>query len=231
MEIKKSPKANLEKQKGLSLLMGLVVALAIVYVSLEYRSLTKHDDNIIAKIDIADVDEQLLIEDQKQPEPEPEPEVAKIEVQLPEEFEVVSNEKEVAKVTLISGEEDKKLPPPTVIVPQVSAADEEAEKIFTVVEKNPEFPGGINEMYKYLRENINYPQIAADNGVQGKVHLGFVVERDGSITQIQVIRGVDPELDKEAIRVVKSMPKWKPGQQQGRPVRCRFTLPVTFQLM
>lgn len=112
MEIKKSPKANLEKQKGLSLLMGLVVALAVVFVALEYRSFSKTEDDIVAKVDIADVDEQLLIEDQKQPEPEPEPEQTKIEVQLPEEFKVVENDQEVAKVTLISNDEEKKLPPP-----------------------------------------------------------------------------------------------------------------------
>lgn len=230
MEIKKSPKANLENQKGIALLMGLIVALSVVFVSLEYSSYSSNDDNTISKIDIADVDEQLLIQDQKQPEPEPEPEAPKVEVQLPEEFKVVDNEKEVAKVVLVSNDEGKKLPPPTVVVPD-KGGDEEAEQIFTVVEVQPEFPGGFAALNKYLSQNIVYPQIAADNGVHGKVIVGFVVEKDGSISQIKVLRGVDPELDKEAMRVVKSMPKWKPGQQQGRPVRARFTLPVTFQLM
>lgn len=230
MEIKKSPKANLENQKGIALLMGLIVALSVVFVSLEYSSYSSNDDNTISKIDIADVDEQLLIQDQKQPEPEPEPEAPKVEVQLPEEFKVVDNEKEVAKVVLVSNDEGKKLPPPTVVVPD-KGGDEEAEQIFTVVEVQPEFPGGFAALNKYLSQNIVYPQIAADNGVHGKVIVGFVVEKDGSISQIKVLRGVDPELDKEAMRVVKSMPKWKPGQQQGRAVRARFTLPVTFQLM
>ncbi len=230
MEIKKSPKANLEKQKGLSLLMGLVVALAVVFVALEYRSFSKTEDDIVAKVDIADVDEQLLIEDQKQPEPEPEPEQTKIEVQLPEEFKVVENDQEVAKVTLISNDEEKKLPPPVVVVPTTSHNNEEAEEIFQVVEVSPEYVGGEEARRRFLKDNLVYPPIAEENGVHGKVTLGFVVEKDGSITNLKVLRSVDPELDKEALRVAKLMPKWKPAKQQGRTVRCAFTMTVIFVL-
>ena len=104
---------------------------------------------------------------------------------------------------------------------------EVAQKIFDVVEQQPQFPGNLNQ---YLRDHINYPTIAQENGIQGKVIVQFVVERDGSITQVNVIRGVDPSLDKEAVRVVKRMPKWTPGMQDGKPVRVRFTLPVNFRL-
>ena len=83
---------------------------------------------------------------------------------------------------------------------------------------------------QFLYKNINYPTIAQENGTQGQVVLQFVVERDGSITDIKVVKSVDPYLDKEALRVVKTMPKWKPGKQRGKPVRCRFTLPVRFRL-
>jgi protein TonB len=104
---------------------------------------------------------------------------------------------------------------------------EVAQKIFDVVEQQPQFPGNLNQ---YLRDHINYPTIAQENGIQGKVIVQFVVERDGSITQVNVIRGVDPSLDKEAVRVVKSMPKWTPGRQNGQAVRVKFTLPVNFKL-
>ena len=94
----------------------------------------------------------------------------------------------------------------------------------------PEFPGGQSALMKYLSENIRYPVIAQENGIEGRVICSFVVERDGSITDVQVVRGVDPSLDKEAVRVIQSMPKWKPGKQRGKPVRVRFTLPIVFRL-
>ncbi|MDD3788907.1 MAG: energy transducer TonB, partial [Petrimonas sp.] len=98
------------------------------------------------------------------------------------------------------------------------------------VEDQPLFPGGNAAMMKFLSDNIKYPVIAQENGIQGRVICNFVVERDGSITDVQVVRGVDPSLDKEAIRVIQQMPKWKPGSQRGKPVRVRFTLPVLFRL-
>ena len=90
--------------------------------------------------------------------------------------------------------------------------------------------GGPAELNKYLSKNIQYPEIAADNGIQGRVIVGFVIEKDGKPSQVKVLRGVDPALDKEAVRVVQSMPAWKPGKQRGKPVRQRFTLPVQFRL-
>ena len=104
------------------------------------------------------------------------------------------------------------------------------EEIFVVVENQPEFPGGNTAMMKFLSDNIKYPVIAQENGIQGRVICNFVVERDGSITDVQVVRGVDPSLDKEAVRVIQQMPRWKPGKQRGQAVRVRFTLPVVFRL-
>jgi len=104
------------------------------------------------------------------------------------------------------------------------------EKIFTAVEQNPEFPGGPAEMYKYLAKNIRYPGAASRANIQGRVFLQFVVNTDGSITDVEVVKGVGFGCDEEAVRVVKSMPKWKPGRQQGRAVRVKYTLPVNFQL-
>lgn len=106
----------------------------------------------------------------------------------------------------------------------------EETKIFTVVEQMPMFPGGDAALMGYLRDNIHYPTVAAENGVQGRVVVGFVVERDGSITDVNVLRSVDPSLDREAMRVVKSMPRWTPGKQNGSAVRVKYQVPVTFRL-
>ena len=106
----------------------------------------------------------------------------------------------------------------------------EETKIFTVVEQMPMYPGGDAALMGYLRDNIKYPTVAAENGVQGRVVVGFVVERDGSITDVNILRGVDPSLDREAMRVVKSMPRWNPGKQNGSAVRVKYRVPVSFRL-
>lgn len=106
----------------------------------------------------------------------------------------------------------------------------EETKIFTVVEQMPMYPGGDAALMGYLRDNIKYPTVAAENGVQGRVVVGFVVERDGSITDVNILRGVDPSLDREAMRVVKSMPRWNPGKQNGSAVRVKYQCPVSFRL-
>jgi protein TonB len=105
------------------------------------------------------------------------------------------------------------------------------DDIFVIVEENPQFPdGGTAGLLQYLGKNIKYPTIPQENGTQGRVTVQFVVNKDGSIVDVKVIRGVDPYLDKEAVRVISTMPKWIPGKQRGVPVRCKFTVPVTFKL-
>ena len=115
-------------------------------------------------------------------------------------------------------------PPPPAPKPEVST------KVFDVVEEMPSFPGGNGALMSYLASNIKYPVVAQENGVQGRVIVSFVVERDGSISDVKVARSVDPSLDREAQRVVKSMPKWKPGKQNGSAVRVKYTVPVVFRL-
>ncbi|MDO5446721.1 MAG: energy transducer TonB [Prevotellaceae bacterium] len=114
----------------------------------------------------------------------------------------------------------------------VQAPPEEVkeEKIFDVVEQMPDFPGGMSALMQYLSKHIKYPVVAEENGIQGRVIVTFVVEKNGSITDVQVVKSVDPSLDKEAVRVVKSMPNWIPGKQNGSAVRVKYTLPVTFRL-
>lgn len=110
------------------------------------------------------------------------------------------------------------------------SASDDTEEIFQVVEEQPEFPGGMGEMMKFLQANIQYPKEAQAKGIQGRVIVQFVVNSDGSICDEKIFKPVDPQLDAEAIRVIRSMPNWKPGMQRGKPVRVRFTLPVTFRL-
>ena len=115
-------------------------------------------------------------------------------------------------------------PPPPAPKPEVS------NKVFDVVEEMPSFPGGTGALMSFLSSNIKYPVVAQENGVQGRVIVGFVVERDGSITDVKVMRSVDPSLDREAQRVVRAMPRWKPGKQNGSAVRVKYTVPVVFRL-
>lgn len=108
--------------------------------------------------------------------------------------------------------------------------NEEENKVFDVVEEQPSFPGGQGALMAWLNDNIKYPVVAAENGIQGKVIVQFVVGKNGSISNVKVLRSVDPSLDKEAVRVVSNMPNWTPGKQNGASVNVRFTLPVTFRL-
>ena len=234
MEIKKSAKADLERGKGLSLLLGLLVALSVVFVGLEWRSAVTQAQAQEKAFNPQDVEDVMNIEDQQKPdEPEPEPEQAQqTEVQLPDELKIVSNDKEVIKPSFVSVDQDKPLPPPNIPLgtKNVQVDEEVDQAIFEVVEEQPEFPGGMEALLKYLAKNINYPESAVDNGIQGKVMVRFVVERDGSVSAVETYKSVDPALDKEAVRVVKTLPKWKPGRQQGKAVRTRYIVPVVFRL-
>ena len=117
-----------------------------------------------------------------------------------------------------------------VLVTEPVKPKEEENKVFDVVEQMPSFPGGMSALMAYLQKSIKYPPVAEENGIQGRVICTFVVERDGSVTDVRVAKSVDPSLDKEAVRVVSAMPKWIPGKQNGQSVRVKYTLPVTFRL-
>mgnify|MGYP006316307885 FL=1 len=228
MEVKKAPKANIETQKTTFLLMGLVVALAVLFVGFEWSSsLSKLDETVIVQDVLAEEEIEITQRDPTPPPPPPPP-----EPEVPEIIDVVEERVE-NQIDLSSLEDDQSraqvatyTPPP----PPKAVEEEATEEIFVVVEQQPEFPGGMSALMKFLSDNIKYPVIAQENGIQGRVITNFVVERDGSITDVNVVRGQDPSLDKEAVRVIKTMPRWKPGQQRGKPVRVRFTLPVQFRL-
>ncbi len=231
MEVKKSPKADLEKGKGLSILMGMVVAFAVLFVGFEWGSKdiqVATADEGVADI-IAEEEIEITRPENTPPPPPPPPAPAAAEV-----LNVVEDDVELEQQDIITSEDNAtEAQTQTYVAPVVQEEEEEeesAQQIFTVVEKQPEFPGGTAALFKYLSKAIKYPVIAQENGIQGRVVCSFVVNRDGSIVDIQVMRGVDPSLDKEAIRVIGEMPKWKPGEQLGKPVRVRFILPVQFRL-
>ena len=226
MEAKKSKKAAIENQRGSWLLMGAIVALAFMFVSFEW---TQHDVRLAANSLANDpifVEELVPITfpDQKL-EPPPPPEVKPSEL-----IEIVTNEQEVTDaVTTVS--EDQGQPYEVIWVPPVVETEKVDEDIIVdYVETMPEFPGGMTALMKYLGSNIKYPTISQEMGSAGRVIVQFVVNRDGSIANPTVVRGVDAYLDKEAIRVISSMPKWKPGVQNGKKVRVKYTVPVVFRL-
>ncbi|SFU42631.1 outer membrane transport energization protein TonB [Porphyromonadaceae bacterium KHP3R9] len=226
-EVKKSPKANIDALKLTSILMGMVVGISVLFFAFEWSSKTKKlDESIIVQDVLAEEEIEITRRDPAPPPPPPPP-----APETPEIIQVVE-EKVETRIEINTEDDASKrqmetfVPPP----PPKPKVEEVTEEIFVVVEEQPEFPGGNAAMMKFLSDNIKYPVIAQENGIQGRVITNFVVEKDGSITDVQVVRGVDPSLDKEAVRVIQSMPKWKPGKQRGSAVRVRFTLPVVFRL-
>jgi protein TonB len=225
MQLKKSPQASLEDKKLTYVLIGLVLVLSICYVAFEWT------EKEVTKYEVTDTDfffeEEIDIQQtsQETPPPPPPPAVQEVEV-----LNVVEDDVETETIE-INTEDDKDVE--VVIAPPVEAPveEEEEEVIFMVVESMPEFPGGQQALFKFLAENVKYPVIAQENGIQGRVICQFVVNKDGSIVDVVAVRSSgEPSLDKEAIRVIKSMPKWKPGKQRGKPVRVKYTVPVNFRL-
>ncbi len=207
-------------------LMGLVFVLSVCYVAFEWT------EKEVTKYEVADMDFQFEEEidiqqtSQETPPPPPPPAVQEVEV-----LNVV--EDDVKTETIEINTEDDKNEEVVIAAPVAAPVEEEEEEevIFVVVETMPEFPGGQQALFKYLSDNVKYPVIAQENGIQGRVICQFVVNKDGAIVDVEVVRsGGDPSLDKEAVRVIKSMPNWKPGKQRGKAVRVKYTVPVNFKL-
>ena len=225
MDVKKSPKASLEDKKMLFVMMGLVMVLSLLYIGFEWtdKEITVYaatDTSLLAEEEIEVVQ---TAQELPPPPPPPAPEIVEI-------LNVVEDNVEVASVEINTEDDKNKVVVVSAPVTSAPIEEEDVNVVFQVVEKMPSFPGGDAALFKFLNENVKYPVIAQENGVQGRVICQFVVNRDGSIVDVEVVRSVDASLDKEAIRVIKSMPKWSPGQQRGKPVRVKYTLPVNFKL-
>ena len=226
MEIKKSPKADLESKKSTFILIGLVVSLFVVWRVFEYKSYDKQSLDEFQRT--VEVIEEEMVEITKQEQPKPQPPAPKPQVT---QIEIVDNEEEIEDEIEIDAEVSQD----EVIEEYFAPAEIEEEEIveaeiFKVVEVMPEFPGGAAKMMEYIQKNMKYPMMARESDIQGKVFVNFVVEPDGSISNVAVLRGIGGGCDEEAVRVVQSMPKWNPGKQRGTAVRCAFTVPIIFKL-
>ncbi|MDL2305195.1 TonB family protein [Bacteroides sp. OttesenSCG-928-D19] len=226
MEVKKSPKADLEGKKSTWQLVGYVIVLSIMFIAFEWTERDKVIDTSQALVDLYFEEEMVPITQPEEIKTPPPPEVPAAQ----EVLQIVEDNVEVEETVILSSEETGQAVEIKYVAPVVEEEEPEEETIFEIVENMPEFPGGYAALMQYLNKNIKYPTIAQENGTQGRVIIQFVVNRDGSVVDPVVMRGVDPYLDKEALRVISGMPKWNPGQQRGKPVRVKFTVPVQFRL-
>ena len=229
MEIKKSEKASLENKKLLFTEIGLVLALLVVFGAFEYSSKEAKVAALEDTTEMAEVEEMVALQNEPPPPP---PEAPNIPV-LSDQIDIVDDEIKVDDL-FVSLEDDANTGVEIMDYKEEEVQEEEVEEEaipFQLVEEKPSFNGGdANEFSKWVNSKLVYPEIAKENGVSGRVTLQFTVEADGRVTNVKVLRGVDESLDKEAVRVVSSSPKWKPGKQRDRAVKVTYTFPVIFQL-
>jgi len=228
MEVKKSQKASLENKRLLFTEIGFVVALLVVWGAFSYTSKDKKVAMFDDVTEVVDVEEMVPITQENTPPP---PEAPKIPV-LSDQIDIVDDEIEVNDDMFMNLEDDSNLGVEIMDYVEVEEEEEEEEVIpIMLVEEKPKFKGGdANDFSKWVNSRLNYPEVAKENGVQGRVTLQFTVNVDGSVSNVKVLRGVDPSLDQEAVRVVSSSPKWTPGKQRDRAVKVSYTFPVIFQL-
>ena len=224
METKKSPRADLENKKGLYLEIGLIVILVTSLLAVNLKSYNTSGNEIFQRDPIYEIVDVPDVLPEMPPAPPKQPDVVVTDINR------VDNNVEVEDVSV--NVDDNANMAQAEYVPPVLPEEEEVieERIFTVVENDPEFPGGIEALYKYIGENIKYPPTARQSSIEGKVYVTFVVEKDGSIANAKVLRDIGGGCGQEALRVVKSMPNWKPGRQHGNAVRVQFNLPISFNL-
>jgi len=230
MEIKKSPKASLENKKLLFTEIGLVLALGIVYGAFEFSTKDKQVA-VLEDTTQVNIEEEMVAIQQETPPPPPE--APSIPV-LSDQIDIVDDNIQIDDDMFVNLEDDDTEYEIVDYKEEQEVEEEEVEEEainFMLVEEKPKFNGGDqNEFSKWVAQHLEYPEVAKENGVSGKVTVSFTVEKDGSVTNVKVLRGVDESLDKEAVRVVKSSPKWTPGKQRDRTVKVTYTFPVIFQL-
>ncbi len=223
MEAKKTSRADLNKRTGLHLSIGLVISLALITLAFEWRS---YDDNSLVdlgKVE-SDFEDVMEIPPTEQPPPPP-PKIQQPEIiEVPDEEEI---EEEIEIDLDVEITEDTEI---EEMVFEEAPEEEATDEIFMVVEDQPEPQGGYPAFYEYVGKNLKYPSQARRMGIEGKVFVQFVVDKDGTITEVQAIKGIGAGCDEEAVRVLKNAPKWTPGKQRGRAVKVRMVLPITFKL-
>ncbi|NLB93102.1 MAG: energy transducer TonB, partial [Bacteroidales bacterium] len=205
-----------------------IIALGAIFAAFEYKTHTKKADSL-GQIQAMDVEDEIIPitrEQEQQPPPPPPP------PQVVEVLNIVDDDVEIKDELIIDTEVTKDMIIDVAPVVSTVAKEEEEEEtqVFFIVEDMPEFPGGEAALRQFIANEIKYPVIAQENGIQGRVYVTFVVNTDGSIADAKIARGVDPSLDKEALRVVSTLPRWKPGMQRGKAVRVSYTVPINFVL-
>lgn len=224
MDTKKTPKADLEGKRVLFIQIGLIVTLAVVLLAFEWKT---YDRELIdlGEREVIDIPEEMVeITRQEQPPPPPAPPPQTTQ------FKIVEDDVEIEDDFIIDVDVDQTTEIEAYIPPVFEEEEVQEQEIFIVVEDPPSFPGGDEARIRFLSENIRYPQMARESGIQGTVFVTFVVETDGSVTDVRVLRGIGGGCDEEAIRVIQAMPKWNAGKQRGRPVRVQFNMPIRFTL-
>ena len=226
MELKKSKKADLESKKGIFVQIGLVVVLGITLVAFEWSSRPNMESTLGELADM-DLEEEIIPitrqQDVKPPPPPPPPKVADV-------LNIVEDDVEIEDELIIEdAEADQNM---EIEIIEFEEEEEVAEEeVFFIVEDMPSFQGKGQEGFReWIAKNLRYPEIAAENGISGKVYVQFAVNSKGLVVDAVVVRGVDPALDKEAARVVLASPKWEPGKQRGKAVKVQFTFPINFVL-
>lgn len=225
MEAKKTPKADLEPKRTLFIQIGLIVALAAMLVAFEWKSYDREQIDLGSR-QAEQVEEDMIeITNQNKPPPPPAPPPTTTLINIVQDDVEVEDDLSIdAEATALTSIPEYK--------PIVSNEEEEVAEaeIFTVVEESPSFPGGDAARIKFLMDNMKYPQIARESSIQGTVYVTFVVEKNGNVTDVRVLRGIGGGCDEEAVRVIKAMPKWSPGKQRGKAVRVQFNMPIKFTL-
>ncbi|MEX0982076.1 MAG: energy transducer TonB [Bacteroidales bacterium] len=224
MKPKKSKKADLENKKGIFIQVGLVVALSIILIGFEWTTKPREDDNteMVRQIEFED---EMIVTRREPPKEQPKPETPKIA----EVLDIVEDDVEIEDFDF-----DMEVDEDTRYDFAIDDDEEqiEEEEIFYIVEDMPTFNGGdpAIEFRKYIASNLDYPEIAAENGISGRVIVQFAVSAQGKVVDAVVVRSVDPALDREAVRVVMASPQWTPGRQRGKAVKVLFTFPINFVL-
>ncbi len=224
MELKKSNKANLEKKRVLFIEFGLVLVLSAVLLAFEWGTKLT-EDTTLGQIEQVVMEEEMVVtrqQPQQPPPPPPPPQVVEV-------LNIVEDDVEIDEIEFESMEADENMEMDLVVFEEEEEVAE--EEVFVIVEDMPKFKGGdMNEFRMWVAKNLRYPEIAAENGISGRVFVQFAVGSDGKVCDVKVVRGVDDALDKEAVRVIESSPNWSAGKQRGRPVKVQFTFPVVFVL-
>lgn len=226
MKSKKTNKANLENKKSTFFLVGLILALSMVLFAFEWKTSKTNQAIVLGTTDF-EPEDYIFIPST----PNEQKELPKPVIEVPE-FDIVDDITDVINEFNVDGSDpdDMNINIDELVFTQILEEPVEEPEIPFFVEEMPEFPGGNKALLSYLSRNVRYPVIAQENGIQGKVYVSFVVDEEGRILQVALLRGVDTSLNNEAMRVIKSMPRWKPGKQAGKTVKVRYNVPINFEL-